>query len=527
MPDKRPVARRGAIGLIGATAIVAVALCAAPAAFAANASYAGTSANGAAVFFTTADKLVPGDTDGGHVDVYERSAGHTSLISTRNAPTDNGAFDAAYVGSTPDGSHVFFTTEERLVPGETDSSVDVYERTGSTTTLVSPGNDPSDATFDGVSTDGKHVFFSTKENLVPADTDGSHLDVYDHTGTSTKLISTKNAASDNGAFGADYAGSSTDGTMVFFETDEPLVAGDTDGGQQDVYERAGGSTTLISTKNATSDNGPNKAAFKGASADGSVVFFQTDEQLTASDTDSSVDIYRRASGTTTQISQGQINGNGAFDAAFRGTTPSGNAVFFVTAEPLASTDTDTKDDVYERAGSVTTHISQGPKHQNGHFDSTFDGASTDGSRVFFSTQGALVDTDQDSNVDVYERIGGTTVNPTTSIVSQNPDTGSSGPFDAHFTGSSTNGSRAFFESNEGMTPQAFDGGHTDVFAGSPSSLSLISAGGTGPFDALYGGSSTSGSKVFFTTAERLSPADTDSSVDVYQRFAGATTLISR
>jgi hypothetical protein len=78
-----------------------------------------------------------------------------------------------------------------------------------------------------------------------------------------------------------------------------------------------------------------------------------------------------------------------------------------------------------------------------------------------------------------------------------------------------------------MTSQAFDGGRTDVFAGSPTSLSLVSAGGTGPFDALYSGNSTDGSRVFFTTGERLSPADTDSFVDVYQRSAGATTLISR
>jgi hypothetical protein len=508
---------------VGLVAIGATFCASAPAAFAANASFAGTSTDGASVFFVTADRLVAGDTDGGRLDVYRRAAGKTTLVSTRNAASDNGAFHAQFAGATPDGKHVFFITGERLVPADTDNSIDVYARTGTTTTLVSPGNGHFDASFNGASVDAKHIFFSTTERLAGADTDSSG-DVYDRAGTATTLVS-RGQIHGNGPFDASFAGSSSTGTKVFFESTETLAGTDSDG-RRDVYQRSGASTIQIS-RGQINGNGQFKASFRGASANGNIVFFRTDEALAASDTDSSVDVYRRAAGTTTQISRGQVNGNGAFDAAFRGATASGGAVFFATSEPLAASDTDAADDVYERSGSTTTHISQGPKHNNGHFDASFNATSVDGSRVFFSTAGALVSTDKDSNVDVYERIAGTGPNPTTAIVSQNPDTGSSGPFDARFRGSSATGSLAFFESEEGLTQQAFDGGRTDVFAGTPTSLALTSAGGMGPFDAFFAGASANGSRVFFTTAERLNPADTDSSVDVYERSAGATVLVSR
>jgi hypothetical protein len=528
MTDNAPVlgGARGSRGrtrsIVAMGAILATLGVAVPSALAADASYSGTSSDGTRVFFTTADKLVPGDVDGGKLDVYQRAAGKTTLISTRNAASDNGAFNATFAGSSTDGKHVFFTTPERLGPADTDNSVDLYERTGNTATLISPGNGHFDVAYAGTSATGQHVFFTTAERLSSADTDSS-VDVYDHVGSATTLIS-RGQIHGNGAFAAAFAGSSTDGTKVFFETSEKLATTDTDS-RRDVYERAGSTTTEIS-RGQVNGNGPIKASFKGTSANGSVVFFQTAEKLAATDTDANIDIYRRAGGTTTQVSRGQINGNGAFDAAYRSSTPTGSAVFFVTNEPLASTDTDTVGDVYERSGSTTAHISQGPKHNNGHFDAVFDSASTDGSRVLFSTAGGLVDTDKDSNTDVYVRIGGATAHPSTAIVSQNPDTGSNGPFDAKFTGASTDGRLAFFESDEGLTPQAFDGGRSDVFAGTPTALALVSSGGSGPFDATYGGASATGSHIFFTTAERLAPADTDNSVDVYERSAGTVKLVS-
>ena len=112
-------------------------------------------------------------------------------------------------------------------------------------------------------------------------------------------------------------------------------------------------------------NGAPWAFFDGASSDGSKVFFDTDEQLVSGDTDSTADIYERSGGTTTQVSQGQINGNGAFESYFDGASSDGSKVFFTTDEPLVSDDTDVNTDVYERSGGTTTQVSQGQVNGNG------------------------------------------------------------------------------------------------------------------------------------------------------------------
>ena len=106
------------------------------------------------------------------------------------------------------------------------------------------GNGPADATFKYASTDGSRVFFQTQESLVLADID-SEIDVYERFGAVTTLISTS-ATGGNGAAGAGFAAASEDGTRVLFSTAEQLSAGDSDS-NSDIYERFAGDTTLIST----------------------------------------------------------------------------------------------------------------------------------------------------------------------------------------------------------------------------------------------------------------------------------------
>ena len=64
---------------------------------------------------------------------------------------------------------------------------------------------------------------------------------------------------------------SADGSRVFFHTAEQLVAADTDAGQ-DIYQRAGGVTTLVSI----GGNDDSASAFlAGISDDGTTVFFHS------------------------------------------------------------------------------------------------------------------------------------------------------------------------------------------------------------------------------------------------------------
>ncbi|HXR60803.1 MAG TPA: hypothetical protein VN732_05725, partial [Solirubrobacterales bacterium] len=86
--------------------------------------------------------------------------------------TEAAADPAEYAGSSASGKEVFFTTAEKMVAGDTDNGfVDVYERfydgaketnvTREISTGPTGGNDSYDVIFDAVSTDGKKVFFST------------------------------------------------------------------------------------------------------------------------------------------------------------------------------------------------------------------------------------------------------------------------------------------------------------------------------------------------------------------------------
>ena len=85
---------------------------------------------------------------------------------------------------------------------------------------------------------------------------------------------------------------------------------------------------------------------------------------------------------------------------------SGTRVFFQTDEKLVTADTDSSLDVYMRESGTTTLVSTGPgAGANGAFDSLFAAASTDGSRVFFITRGALVGGDTDAALRRLRAVG--------------------------------------------------------------------------------------------------------------------------
>lgn len=83
------------------------------------------------LYFDSADALVPADTNGKE-DVYQyepdgvgscaRAAGCVGLISS-----GSGDSPSAFVDAGEDGHDVFFTTADRLVAGDTDSAFDIYD----------------------------------------------------------------------------------------------------------------------------------------------------------------------------------------------------------------------------------------------------------------------------------------------------------------------------------------------------------------------------------------------------------------
>jgi uncharacterized repeat protein (TIGR01451 family) len=367
-------------------------------------SFVAASSDGSRLFFSTRDQLVPQDTDAG-LDIYERSGGVTTLFpSTSAATAATGAVDYQLFpqGSSQDGLRQFFTTAQQLSAADTDGLQDVYERqSDGTIVLISTGpnantNPLNPAYFDGASDDASHAFFHTYESLLTADTD-SQIDIYDRSGTSTSLVSTA-PGTGNGSYDAVFGGNSQDGSRIFFTTAESLVAfPDSDGGYQDVYERSGGTTKLVSY-GPNSFDGPYTASFGGNSADGTKVFFVTNEPLVSADMEGQVDVYERSSGSTRFVSTvsstsppGGCSPNCSVNADFAGASQDGLHVFFRTEEILHTADFSFYPDVYDRFAGDTRLVSLGGCCTYWYFQA----ASQDGNRVFFT-----------SGSDTWERFNG-------------------------------------------------------------------------------------------------------------------------
>jgi Tol biopolymer transport system component len=502
-------------------------------------TYDGIAADGHLALFSTAEKMVPGDTDN-QPDVYVRSKDETlGEPVTREVsigPADgNDAQPVQYDGVSSDGEKVFFSTKEGLVASDKDGQEDIYMRNLETnaTTLVSQrdsscltegcGGPLAGAGFvpGGVIPSGDRVFFATTEKLSGEDGDGA-LDVYmrDIVGGKTVLISQGDSSCPgsgcgDGPLGAIFKKASEDGEKVFFTSSEDLAAGDEDG-RIDIYERdleGAGSTVLVSPLvdcPAGLPSGQNcDPSYRGASSDGSHVFFESNEQISGADTDTSQDVYDwSGSGPAALVSTGPSGGNGAPNATYAGTSGTGGRAYFETSEavdPVA--DTDTVRDVYERSnGETTTLISTGPTDGNGPKPALFEWASPDGSSssVIFSTEETLTVGDTDGGAqDLYRRSG-----TETTLISTGPE-GSSGPPSASFEDASKDGSHVYFSTAEALLGEDEDA-NADIYLRSGTETALVSTGtigGNGAFSAGLFGVSADGSMGFFVTRERLAADD--------------------
>jgi len=465
------------------------------------------------------------------------------------------ATPASYKGSSADGKAAFFETQESMVPGDTDTKRDVYERSYDAEPSIKSfvtrevslgpagGNDAYNALFEKASADGNLVFFSTEESLVEADTDHRN-DVYMRTmitGTTT-LVSVGESGCvptcGNGPVDAGFAGASADGHKVFFVSEERLAAADTDN-TVDVYVRdLGGETTKLVSAGGSScspacGNGAFSVALRGSSADGTHAYFTTAESLSSADTDSAVDIYARdlSGETTTLVSQGGEGcapscGNSGAVPVFQGSSVSGSRVFFTTDEPMVGADKDTATDIYARdlPGGPTILISGGSSSTE---TASFSAATADGAHVFFTTAEALVLADDDNANDVYEWSGGTL-----ELVTSAKCVSACG---ATFNAVSADASTVLFSTEESLSLEDTDSS-TDIYSqqtagGEPELVSLgtgCGACGNGPADARFARASADALHLVFTSSEVLSPEDGDAEDDIYARDVpgGKTSLVT-
>jgi hypothetical protein len=507
----------------------------AAAAVAAPAEFAGASADGERVFFTSAGNLVQGDTDNGFVDVYERfydgAPGIESLVTREisTGPTGgNDSYNVSFDGVSEDGAYVFFSTAESLVEEDHDHSRDVYQRnTENGETILLSGGAPGCApcgdaelpvTFVGAAKTGSDVFFTTTEGLVEADHDGSS-DVYVREADAPAPV----LITPGGAAPATFLGSGPAGAKVVFETSDQLSPADEDS-DADIYERdlSGGTTQLVSLSGTCPVplTAEECAPVYHATTQGGFVVFETKAQLTGEDHDKSQDVYRWSptTGTVALISTGTEGeeGEGEHDAVFAGTATEGTTVYFETAERLSASDGDHASDVYAWTGGSTSLITTG----NADLPATFNWASADGSAVLFSTEESLEGSDLGVKVDVYERKG----------AGVELASAGSPAFDSTFAGSSGDGSDVFFVTPQPLDP-ADEDANPDIYewteGNAPVWISTGPEGGNGAFTPHLSAVSLDGSHALFTTRETLTDEDGNGSEsDVYDHHGANTILVS-
>jgi hypothetical protein len=149
-----------------------------------------TTGNGEYLLFASTASLTGYDNDGVD-ELFRYSAADNSIVCVSCAgglPVSGVGFNREdfedtrdFVPLRPmseDGSYVFFETSNALVPNTTDKTLHVYEWHNGKISLISSPDDQDNAFFLGSTPDGSNVFFGTHAQLVPQDTD-SNGDVYD------------------------------------------------------------------------------------------------------------------------------------------------------------------------------------------------------------------------------------------------------------------------------------------------------------------------------------------------------------
>jgi hypothetical protein len=221
--------------------------------------------DGSRVYFAANGRLVPGKGVAGAPNLYlsdDQGIRFVATLSTSDVAA-SGAFTVPArqeVQLTPDGARLLFKTTLALTSDDTDLRSDVYLYDADDGKLVrvsgigSRGNSSLDAdiaqspppaflptpaiaghTPRSLSDDGRHVFFRTVEALTPDDVNGT-TDVYEWFDGDLGLV-TSGAPSGS----VRYDAASADGSSVFFTTDESLTPDDDDQGDPDLYvAREGG-----------------------------------------------------------------------------------------------------------------------------------------------------------------------------------------------------------------------------------------------------------------------------------------------
>jgi len=376
------------------------------------------SADGRFVAFTSdASNIVPGDTNNNN-DIFVRDTltNTTTRVSVDSAG-NQGNSESYSASISADGRFVAFESlASNIVPGDTNSSYDIFVRDTltNTTTRVSvdsagnQGNSNSDGA--SISADGRFVAFtSDASNIVPGDTNSSRDIFVRDTLTNTTTRVSVDSAGNQGNGNSNSASISADGRFVAFTSGASnIVPGDTNN-RNDIFvrDRLTNTTTNVSVDSA-GNQGNNGSFTTSISADGRFVAFASSaSNIVPGDTNNRNDIFvrDRLTNTTTNVSVDSA-GNQGNSASF---TPSISAdgrfvAFASSAFNLVPGDTNSTGDIFVRdtLTNTTTRVSVDSAGNQGNSDSTSASISANGRFVAFGSNSSnLVPGDTNNTRDVF------------------------------------------------------------------------------------------------------------------------------
>ena len=310
-----------------------------------------------------------------------------------------------FAGASLDGSKVFFTTAQPLVNSDTDNSVDLYEaeiKEGSLSRLsqVSRGGEGDPTPGSGadvlgvarVSEDGSHVYFVAEGILTGANKEGEspllhepNLYVFSSEcpegetscvdpAERTSFVATLSKNDERDWSGADKrpVQATPNGRFCCFQSVADLTPDQegTEAGQVFEYDAQTETLVRVSKGREGYDNNGNSSSYGATiltqdydeidesnarflhlamTADGSRVFFASEDALTPQALSGVVNVYEYHDGQVGLISDGHdiVSTLGQPAVELIGTDESGLDVFFTTADRLVPQDTNDQVDIYD------------------------------------------------------------------------------------------------------------------------------------------------------------------------------------
>jgi hypothetical protein len=424
-----------------------------------------------------------------------------------------------FIDATPDAKHVVLRSPHATLTSTPTGGVSsLYEWSDGALALISVLPDGKIASESGFESGGTRRAISDDGSRVVWSGPGGHLYLRDIAKGVTVQLDTVQGGSGEGNVGAEFQIASSDASRVFFTSTQDLT-GNLRGlgsfGLSDLYEcemveEAGELKCKLSDLTPSSSGGPGVQGVVGASDDGSWVYFVAGTTL-----------YVHHGGTTKPVAV--LSGADENDWYFKNLTrmtarvsSDGRWLAFMSQRELTGYDT-------HDAGTGE------PDEEVYLYDATANGGA--GRMVCASCDptgarpvGIL---DPEDKLTLGDRVWGSQ-RIAANIPGWTPYSGGGTLYQSRYL---SDGGRLLFNSNDGLVPQDVNGTE-DVYEYEPpgvgdctsSSTSfsersggcvgLVSSGGSGEESGFLDASATGGD-VFFLTSARLSSADRDTAVDIY------------